>query len=177
MTAFHAGLLTQDAMLLIKHQVLDGYSRDTKALLGLDLEKVFDNIKHEFILETVAKPELRPRLYNYIKPFLSGRKARLGIGNFFSEDVPLGRRGTPQGSVVSPVLFNLCMIRLSKSLASVDSIKHTIYPDDITIWCVCGSEGWVQDALQGAVAEVESYLRQTGLRCSPAKSELLLYRK
>lgn len=163
--------------MLIKHQVLDGYSRDTKALLGLDLEKAFDNIKHEFILETVANLELGPRLYNYIRSFLSGRKARLRIGNFLSEHVLLGHRGTPQGSVISPALFNLCMIGLSKRLASVDNIKHTIYADDITIWCVGGSEGRVQDAMQEAVVEVESYLRPTGLRCSPAKSELLLYRK
>lgn len=50
MIGFRAGLSTQDAMMLIKHQVIDGYSRDTKALLGLDLEKAFDNNKHEFIL-------------------------------------------------------------------------------------------------------------------------------
>lgn len=177
MIGFRIGLSTQDAMMLIKHQVLDGYSRDTKALLGLDLEKAFDNIKHEFILETVANLELGPRLYNYTRSFLSGRKARLRIGNFLSEHVLLGHRGTPQGSVISPALFNLCMIGLSKRLASVDNIKHTIYADDITIWCVGGSEGRVQDAMQEAVVEVESYLRPTGLRCSPAKSELLLYRK
>lgn len=40
---FRADLSTQDTMRLIKHQVIDGYSRDTKAILGLDLKKPFNS--------------------------------------------------------------------------------------------------------------------------------------
>lgn len=69
------------------------------------------------------------------------------------------------------------MIGLSKKLANIDSIKHTIYADDVTIWCASGSEDKAQDALQEAIDTIELYLRPTGLRCSSTKSELLLYRK
>ncbi|KAG0442879.1 hypothetical protein HPB47_015526 [Ixodes persulcatus] len=54
--------------------------------------------------------------------------------------------------------------------------QHTIYADDITIWATTGSDGQIATALQDAIDAVENYLQGTGLRCSPDKSELLLYR-
>nr|XP_054931769.1 uncharacterized protein LOC129387075 [Dermacentor andersoni] len=56
-------------------------------------------------------------------------------GDMIAEEVELGTRGTPQGSVISPTLFNLTMIGLSRTLSRVEGIRHTIYADDITI---CG---------------------------------------
>lgn len=177
MLGFRSSLSTQDAMKQIKHDILDGYSRDTKAILGLDMEKAFDNIRHKYILQTIEEIGLGSKMYNYIKSFLGARTARLRVGDTNSDVVQLGDRGTPQGSVISPVLFNLCMIGLSRKLSNISNIHHTIYADDLTIWCTGGSEGQVQDALTEAVQTVEEYLRPTGLRCSPHKSELLLYRK
>lgn len=58
---------------------------------------------------------------------------------------------------------------------SIDGIKHTMYADDITIWCPGGSEGYIESVLQEAVDAIETYLVPTGLRCSPAKSALLVY--
>ncbi|KAH7938813.1 hypothetical protein HPB52_000756 [Rhipicephalus sanguineus] len=88
----------------------------------------------------------------------------------------ISSNGTPQGSVISPMLFNLVMLDLAQQLQQVDNIHHTIYADDITIWACQGSDGQVESALQTAIDTVEAYLQGTGLRCSPAKSELLLYK-
>ncbi|XP_037567963.1 uncharacterized protein LOC119448820 [Dermacentor silvarum] len=124
MIGFRGGLSTQDAMKMIKHHIIDGSTRDTRALLGL--EKAFDNVLHEYILASIADLELGPRLYNYVRSFLTGRKAKLRIGEFVSDELLLGPRGTPQGSVISPALFNTCMVGLSRKLAQVEGIKHTI---------------------------------------------------
>ncbi|XP_037579430.1 uncharacterized protein LOC119462158 [Dermacentor silvarum] len=177
MIGFRAGLSTQDAMKMIKHHIIDGSTRDTRALLGLDLEKAFDNVLHEYILASVADLELEPRLYNYVRSFLTGRKAKLRIGEFVSDEVLLGPRGTPQDSVISPTHFNMCMVGLSRKLAQVEGIKHNIYADYITIWCTGGSEGQLESVMQEGVDVTEQYLLPAGLRCSPTKSELLLYRK
>uniref|UniRef100_L7LX14 Putative tick transposon n=1 Tax=Rhipicephalus pulchellus TaxID=72859 RepID=L7LX14_RHIPC len=74
------------------------------------------------------------------------------------------------------MLFNLIMIGLAKRLQTVSNVNHTIYADDITIWSFRGSDGQIETALQDAIEVVEEYLAGTGLRCSPKKSELLLYR-
>lgn len=65
---------------------------------------------------------------------------------------------------------------LSERLRSLPNIGHSLYADDITIWCPGGSLAEVENALQSALDETESYLEGTGLQLSPKKSELLLYR-
>ncbi|XP_037512407.1 uncharacterized protein LOC119389277 [Rhipicephalus sanguineus] len=175
MIGFRAKLSTQDAMKLLKHQVIDRNTRDTRAILGLDLEKAFDNVAHSFVLRSIAELGLGARFYEYTKSFLTRRKATLRAGDLVSEEIELGSRGTPQGSVISPTLFNLAMVGLSKRLSRIEDINHTIYADDITIWCSGGGDGQVERALQEAIDTTEDYLRPTGLRCSPSKSELLLY--
>lgn len=65
---------------------------------------------------------------------------------------------------------------LSERLRSLPNISHSLYADDITIWCPGGSLAEVEHALQSALDATESYLEDTGLQLSPNKSELLLYR-
>lgn len=176
MLGFRAGLSTQDVMLQIKHQILDSKTRSTRAILGFDLKKAFDKAAHSAILSQVSHLNLGDRAYNYIRDFLTNRKATLTMGELKSEVRDMGSSGTPQGSVISPMLFNLIMIGLPEKLEDIEGINHSLYADDITIWISQGSDGEIEQKLQEAVCKVEEYLTGTGLECSPEKSELLLYR-
>lgn len=92
-----------------------------------------------------------------------------------SDIIYMGNKGTPQGSVLSPFLFNIAMIKLPPRLATVPGLYHSLYADDITLWMAGGSDGYIQDALQRAVDIVEVYVTPKGLACSTQKSELLIY--
>ncbi|XP_037579677.1 uncharacterized protein LOC119462403 [Dermacentor silvarum] len=176
MIGFRTGLSTQDAMKLIKYQAIDRNTRDTRAILGLDLEKVFDSVLHSFVLSQISSLGLGKYFHDYTRSFLADRKATLGAGDLVLDSVRLDFRGKPQGSVISPTLFNLTMIGLSRRLSQVEGINHTIYADDIIIWCTGGSDGLADAALQEAIEILEEYLKPTGLRCSPRKSVLVIYR-
>ncbi|XP_037520769.1 uncharacterized protein LOC119397415 [Rhipicephalus sanguineus] len=176
MVGFRPVLSTQDAMRLIKTQILDSNTRDTRAILGLDLEKAFDNIHHSFILDSISNLDLGAAFHAFVRSFLEGRSALLKVGEIGTDKMALSNRGTQQGSVISPLLFNIAMVGLSEGLGKIQGIGHTVYADDITIWCAGGSDGHIESALQEAIDCTESFLQDTGLRCSPSKSELLLYR-
>lgn len=93
---FRAHLSTQDAMLQLKHHVLEGRTRTTKAILGLDLEKAFDSIAHSTILDRISRLNLGARSYNYVRDFLSNRTAFLSAGDLRSDAQTLGSAGTPR---------------------------------------------------------------------------------
>ncbi|KAM7298058.1 hypothetical protein ISCGN_018687 [Ixodes scapularis] len=148
----------KDVMLRLKHQIVDGTGSsplDTKAILGLYLTKAFDNIIHDTVLDNLRALAVGKRTYEYIQNFLSGRKARLAVGGVESEDICLGRKGTPQGSVLSPYLFNVAMICLPAKLEKIAGLQHSIYADDITLWVTGGSEGYIEEVLQEAIWVVE----------------------
>lgn len=177
MVGFRPAMSTQDALWLLKQDVLDNNTRDTQAILALDLEKAFDRVRHDHILETISEVGLGNKFHAYVTSFLSDRQALLTAGELHGGPYKIGPKGTPQGAVLSPFLFNLAMIRLARVLDRQPGIRYTMYADDITIWCTGGRDADIEDALQGCLLEVERALEGTGLQCSPAKSELLLYTK
>lgn len=42
-------------MLRLKHNIIDAENLDTRVILGLDLTKAFDNVKHTMISEDMEK--------------------------------------------------------------------------------------------------------------------------
>ncbi|XP_037508936.1 uncharacterized protein LOC119385599 [Rhipicephalus sanguineus] len=99
MIGFRPGLSMQDAVKLIKDQVIDRNKRDVRAILGLDLERAFDNILHHFVLSQISCIGLGKCFHDYTKSFLTDREAILKMGDLVSDPVRLGFRGTPQGLV------------------------------------------------------------------------------
>ncbi|XP_070378132.1 uncharacterized protein [Dermacentor albipictus] len=157
---FRKKLGTQDAMILLKNEIIDDTTgtNDNRAILGLDLQSAFDKKDN----------------YQYIKEFLTERTTEICAGDLKLEEKKLGSVGTPQGSVISPLLFNLVMIGVANRLKRVAGVRHTIYADDVTLWVPGGSDGHIETTLQEAVNAIAEQLGGSGLVCSPAKSELLV---
>ncbi|XP_075738417.1 uncharacterized protein LOC142783725 [Rhipicephalus microplus] len=148
--SFRKGGSTQDAMLQIKEQVINAPSTHVRALLGFQ---------------------------RYVSSFLTERKLTVKVDGAPARTVDMGGAGTPQGSVLSPMLFNLIIIELPDRLDAIEGINHTIYADSVTVWTTANTSiGEVQERMQQAVRAAEWHLEGTGLFCSPDKLEILLHR-
>ncbi|KAM7282580.1 hypothetical protein ISCGN_002726 [Ixodes scapularis] len=171
MIGFRPHLSTQAVMLQIKHQILDvlGRAAGLKAILGLDLTKAFDNVTHKAVLEYLRDLGVGRKAYAYVQYFLSNRTAKLTIGDKKSEEVELGSRGTPQGSVLFHFLFNVAMIGLPKILDKIKGLNHSLYADDLTLWVTSGSdsEALIEETLKRAAEAVDRYAMERRLSCSP----------
>lgn len=178
MYGFREHLSTQDILLQLNELVIKKSKTLTpRAILALDLKGAFDNVTHESILRNLNTTGCGVRTYEYIRDFLRNRMAIIKIGEEMSEPIELGDRGTPQGSVLSPMLFNLALLPLPALLGKIDGIDHALYADDITIWTTrAGSDAWIEETLQSAAETVHEYAKSCGLSCAPQKSELLVIR-
>lgn len=64
---FRHKLCMQDAMLRLKEVINTATdSRDTKAILDLDLKTAFDRVKRSAILRRISELNLGKRTYNYV---------------------------------------------------------------------------------------------------------------
>lgn len=70
------------------------------------------------------------------------------VGDMELPKKTLGSVGTPQGSVISPILFNMVMIGVAERLEGLPAVKYTIYADDITLSVTGGNDGHIEAALQ-----------------------------
>ncbi|XP_049268870.1 uncharacterized protein LOC125757367 [Rhipicephalus sanguineus] len=175
MFGFRPHMSAQDVLLQLHRAVIQPTTmqHNDKAILALDLKGAFDNVKHDSILANLSSTDCGARTFAYIRDFLSKRQALLRIEDEEYGPYIMGTRGTPQGAVLSPLLFNIAMMRLPNKLAQVEGIQHAVYADDITIWTTEGSIGEMQERLQRAASIVEAYANDCGLQCAPTKSELL----
>lgn len=165
-------------LLQVKEEVMKQATRHSpRAILALDLKGAFDNVSHASVLSNLQGTGCGERVYNYVRDFLTDRQARIKVGEEVSPPVKLGSQGTPQGSVLSPLLFNMALLGLPKALGAIEGLGHALYADDISLWTTkAGSLGWIQDTLQAAADVVDKFAKGCGLRCSPSKSALVIIR-
>lgn len=131
-------------------------------------------MKHSAILKKLGTLNVGQRTYNYIRDFLTNRTVIISLDGHSLEDVKIGSTGTPQGLVLSPILFNIAMLDLPKVLNEGDGLHHTLYADDLTLWMNRASDGHIEQTLQRAIDATEEYLKPIGLTLSAEKSELLI---
>ncbi|KAG0431844.1 hypothetical protein HPB47_021374 [Ixodes persulcatus] len=132
-------------------------------IIEVDLKKAFDNVAHAAILYNLQETQPGSRLFNYIKDFLSERTAQIIVPSGQpSPPFPISR-STPQGSILSPTLFNLTMKNLPPKLSSFPDLCHAIYADDVTIWCSRGSSGTQKHTLQDNLNIIQTHAQSISL--------------
>ena len=71
-------------------------------------------------------------MFNYIKGFLTDRFIKVRIGSVLSSAYPQ-EEGIPQGSVLSPTLFNIAINSLLETVPV--GVQGLAYADDFAILC------------------------------------------
>ena len=107
--AYREGGSCVDALLSIQDTVY-GYldNKDVKAvrLFVMDFSKAFDCVNHYLLCEKLKKLPLHPIIINWYISFLRDRKQRV-VSNGIACNWKSVNRGTTQGSVSGPYLFNI----------------------------------------------------------------------
>lgn len=116
MYGFRAHLSTQDVLLQLKEVIDNAPQQGENIILTLDIKGAFDNVSHQAILEGLEALHCGQRVYSYVHAFLSDRTATVGLGSIRSDVIKVPNKGTPQGSVISPLLFNVAMVGLAHEL-------------------------------------------------------------
>ena len=175
---FRPNRRAHDAIAEIHHFGTRGY----RWVLDADIEAAFDNLSHSFVMDRVRARVKDKRVLALVKAFLkAGVLTELG-------EHPETLTGTPQGGILSPLIFNIALSALDEHVMApwkpggpmstpgkrsyrrsrgAPAWRITRYADDFVI-LVHGSREDTE-ALREDVARV---LAPMGLRLSPAKTQV-----
>jgi group II intron reverse transcriptase/maturase len=128
-------------------------------IVDVDIEKFFDEIPHEPLLDAVAERVADGSVLRLVRLFLEA---------LIQDGYRLVRpsAGTPQGGVISPLLANIYLARLDRVL-DAEGVSYVRYADDVRL--TSRTEAGAKHALT-RTAEV---LTGLGLRLSERKTKVV----
>ena len=144
----------------------------------VDLEKAFELAHPLVVAHEASKLGIKGHMLAYIVDYLKDRKGTVKYQGTKSQvrDFDLG---TPQGSCISPFLFNMIMNRLiSKETDDIcplpypDEVQIVSYADDIAIICNHKDKNKL---IQQALATLDQRCRALGLKISVDKTKFVRY--
>ena len=106
------------------------------------------------LLKRLAKYHVSPQALQWFTSYLNGRSQQCSILGSLSSTLTL-ERGVPQGSILGPVLFSICINDLPLSLGGANT---DIYSDDTTIWSTDKTCHEIEKTLQHALDTTEKWL-------------------
>ena len=140
-------------------------------LATIDISKAFDTIPRTLLIQKIFNTDIDMYTKKWLANYLTGRHAFTLFG-----EVPSSIRrftnGVPQGSVLSPILFNLFLHDIP--LPTHPDTHILSYADDITIFTQHPDPLIAAKLLQDYLHLLEDWLRANRLKVSPAKSTLTL---
>ena len=98
---------TTTALLRLSQAIIDGFNSGEMTIAWfVDLEKAYDSVWREGLMVLLHRLGITGKIWKWINNFLSDRKAKCILGGFEGEEFSTSI-GLPQGSVISPTLFNI----------------------------------------------------------------------
>ena len=116
---------------LVGHVIKEQEMGKHTAALFLDLSKVFDTLEHKVLLKKLEIYGIRGSLLDWFESYLHQRKLMAKCNNTLSQEYNVSY-GTPQGSILGPLLFIIFCNDLNLHLTFLTCIQ---FADDTTLYC------------------------------------------
>ena len=135
MTGFRSRLCTADSILdLVSDIEHNRNNRRHTLAVFFDVSKAFDSVGPTSVILQLTQMGLTGSVQKFIWNMLHKRTMQVRLGTTISTPRK-SARGLPQGSVLSPLLFNIVMAGLPKAIPKfATKINISLYADDICIW-------------------------------------------
>lgn len=152
---FRPGRGAKDALREVARLLREGHSW----VVDADIRSYFDSIPRERLLARVAEKIADGRVLALLGAYLE-QEVMEGLARWTPE------AGTPQGAVISPLLSNIYLDPLDHKMAE-RGYAMVRYADDFVILCRTEAEA------RRALAEVEAWMEEAGLRLHPEKTRVV----
>lgn len=167
---FLRGLSTHHALARLQSAIDRGLN-DGKftTFVSLDLRSAFDTVWHDGLVFKLGRLNFPPTLIKIIHSFLSNRSFSVRVGKLVTDPAPMNS-GTPQGSVCSPILFNLYL----HDIPTDRDVNTLQFADDTSLFCVGDCAGFVQNAVNLHLVRLGQYFANWKLLLNERKTEMMV---
>ena len=172
---FRKGKGTQNCISLLACELQNTFSEKSICLATfLDIESAYDDVDISILCDTLLQLGVPCKLVNILWSLMYKRELYFTINGIFKE-FRCAYKGLAQGSVLSPLLYNLYTSQIDSLLHPEVNIIQ--YADDVLIYTK-GLEGQnIQNAIQVSLNNLDKWYKSIGLGISHKKTEFVIFSK
>ena len=168
---FRPGKSTTGQLVSLTQHIEDGYERGVvTGTVFVDLSAAYDTISHKLLLNKIYSMTSDIKFTDLIGNMLSNRRYFVELNGQKSK-WRNQKNGLPQGSVLSPVLFNI----YTNDQPIHKDTRNFIYADDLCIATQDSSFEKTESTLSAALDSIGDYYEKNHLRANPDKTQTCVF--
>ena len=175
-SGFRKNHSTLDHVLRLETDIRKGFKfkKHTTAVF-LDITRAYDMVCKPVLLFKLHRIGIRGYLSHYLVNFLSGgRPFQVRFRSLLSDTCSF-ENGLPQGSCLSPMLFNVMINDIFDTIPF--GISYSLFADDCAIWCTDRDSEHSIPRLQNVLCMLDTWSMKNGCIFSPTKSAVMVFTK
>ena len=174
--AFRKGKSTDTCLSEVVDNIEASIMRGKLALgVFFDIEGAFDNVRNSKVIEGLRAKGVPTDIINWYDFYLSNRFVQVSLGTL-SRCRSL-TRGTPQGGILSPLVWNIVFDSLLDRLEGMPGIKPMGYADDGMFLVTGICQQTLMDLAQPAINTAVKWGQDNGLKFSSKKTQVIWFHR
>ena len=173
-SGFRQNRNTMDQLIRLENDIQKSFlKKETLIGVFIDFQKAFDMIWKHGLIEKMINMGIKGNMLGWVNSFLTNRTIQVKVNDTYSDILKL-QNGTPQGSCISPTLFNI-MVNDLPSCIKYCSVSQ--FADDSAIWFGGKNINFVQRRIQKDLHNLMEWCEKWGFLISPTKTVALMFTK
>ena len=171
-TGFRQNINIMDNPIRLERDVFNTFAEGQYLIcVYLDYMQAFDTVWRQALTIKMKCIGIHGNMLNWITNFITNRTFQVKVNGHLSS-IRKTQRGLPQGSVLSPTLFNIYINDV------VQTVKHSsmaLFADDIAIWSRNKDPRKLQNDIQNDLNNIEIWSTKWKLKLSVPKTKTMTF--
>ena len=165
---------TIDQILKLQDTILKKLKNKEHVLaIFIDFERAYDMLHVPTLLNKFQKLGIVGNTFKWVESFLCNRTFQVKVGAELSDKF-LQQNGTPQGSIISPLLF---LIMINDIPTGVDGVEMSLFADDSAVYLGHRNIKTLENKIQSSINLIQNWCNKNGFKISMNKTTGVLFSK